>query len=859
MIRISTILFLVTTLGAVAYAAWGMSTWEAVEMGGSRTSDWFDQMNALRDRQLPGAGGLLGLFLLAYLLGFDSRRSHRPYGLMLPVAFIVGAAMGVPVQTALHAADMGGYVAGFAVETAGLMLLGGVALAGLLFGFEMANRAIWPACASWFDRRRLPALALLCNRVALLFRPSQSSMLRSVALARFRKGVRAGAVETLQALYDGGNRDPEILEALCKYAGEEKDRPARLRYLRELHTAVPDDEQIRGVLIDELIDQDHHGEALRLIEERGIPEEEDALETYAVLLLSERHWDRATDAAHQLGELEGIPFRRSQRLLLDAVAKAPRPTKALNILAAQAERMARRDQKLRWLERSLEADPKQRQVREQLLGIYREMEQTGRLEELLAMTVRENPRDTALQLEYAEVLRQNEKNQEALDELELITSRPAAPARAFHLKALILHDMQEWDNAAKAAELGLAAGPSPEEHRQLQHLRKQIEKAILSEEVAQLLDEAAREPGDLPLQLAALAKLIEGNHTEKIIALVDRTLTNHPGSRPKVLELLRGCAENPNAGFPILNLLADLLVADGQYPEALEVIQLMGDRSIDKVATIREGTQKILRRSPHHLGTLRLLGDTYLAHGRFTEMIHSYSLYLAHGGEESEDIDRALAKAYMSLNDFENGRRFINQLLDLNPRDIELLEKAIPLALEGGQPEDAAEYLKKLELADPRHPDLKRLRERVKMGMGERRFAFLQRELEAGKGGAETLEQLGDIARDMGNFGNAITYYQRASRDRENKSLARRCTAKLAYCYMKKRLDDLCTETLRDIHISLEDDPQDLQAIMDILYDIGDMFLDLKMYERAERVFKQLCKIDAGYRDVLTKIEKLRR
>ena len=858
MVPISTLLFILTALGAVLLSGWGIMEWTAIEPALMGRFESREQMAPVLDRQMLVGAGLLAALALAYVLSFDSRRPRRPNKLIGAAAFLAGAAAAVPIRTAFYVYEVLPDVAPDEA-TIGLALGGGLALAGLLFGFELANRALWPRCATWFDQRHMPAMTLFCNRVALLFNPGQSSMLRSVALARFRRGVRADAVETLEALYDAGQRDPELLEALCKYAGEQKDRPARLHYLRELHELVPDEPEIRSVLIDELIDQGQHAEALRHIEEQGVPEEQEALETYGVLLLAERHWDRATDTANRLGELEGIPFRRSQRLLLDAVAEAPRPTKALNILAAQADRMARRDQKVRWLEKSLDADPSQRHVREQLLDIHREAGRTDRLEELLAMAVRENPRDQALHFELAEVLRQNEKNSEALEELEMIVSRPGAPARAHHLQALILYDIEKWDAAAKAVERGLAANPTQEDQRQLLHLRKQIEKAILSEEVSELLEEADRNPGELGLQLAALSRLIEGNHTEKILALVDRTLANHPGSRTQILEQLRDYAEKPNSSFPILNLLADLLVADGQYPEALEVIKLMGERSIDKVATIREGTQKILRRSPHHLGTLKLLGDTYLGHGRFTEMIHSYSLYLAHGGEESEDIDRALAKAYMSLNDFENGRRFINQLLDLNPRDIELLEKAIPLALEGGQPEDAAEYLKKLELADPRHPDLKRLRERVKMGMGERRFAFLQRELEAGKGGAETLEQLGDIARDMGNYGNAITYFQRASRDRDNKSLARRCTAKLAYCYMKKRLDDLCTETLREIHISLEDDPQDLQAIMDILYDIGDMFLDLKMYERAERVFKQLCKIDAGYRDVLTKIEKLRR
>lgn len=859
MVRISTVFLILAAAGALALTGWGIVDWNTLDPAQMMRLESRQSMQAPMERQILVTGGILGLFLIGYLLSFDSRRAGRPYQLLMTSAFLCGAAAGIPARTWLYVEEMDRGSLGIDAEAAGLAVLGGVLLMGGILVFEGINRALWARLAAFFDRRELSGPALACNRVALLFRPGQTAMLRSVALARFRKGVRADAVQTLQDLYDEGNRDPEVLEALCKYAGERKDRPARLQHLRELHELLPDEQDIRGILIDELIDQGHHRDALHLIEEQGVPEEEDALETYAVLLLSEKQWDQSVETARRLGDLEGIPFRRSQRLLLDAVARAPRPTKALNILAAQADRMARRDQKVRWLEKSLEADPSQRHVREQLLNIYRDLGQSVRLEELLEVAVRENPRDRTLHLEYAEMLHQNEKPRQALEELELIVQRPDVPARAFLLQALLLFDLEDWELSGKAAEQGLAARPTPEEERQIQHLLKQIEKAVLSAEVSELLEQAVREPGDLGLQLAALGKLLEGGHTEKVLALVDQTLGNHPDSRQAIVEQLREYARRPHSAFPVLNLLADLHVQGGDHDAALEVIKMMGERSIDKAGTIREGTQKILRRLPHHLGTLRLLGDTYLAHGRFTEMIHSYSLYLAHGGEESEEVDRALARAYMSLGDFENGRRFINHLLDIDPKDVDLLLKAIPLALDAGQPEDAAEYLKKLEIADPRHKELKLLRERVKTGLGQRRFAFLQRELESGKGGSETLEQLGDISSDLGNYSEAITCFQRASRDKENASLARRCTAKLAYCYMKKRLDDLCTETLREINISLDDDPDDLQVIMDILYEIGNMFQDLKMFDRAERVFKQLCKIDAGYRDVLSKIEGLRR
>jgi tetratricopeptide (TPR) repeat protein len=106
-------------------------------------------------------------------------------------------------------------------------------------------------------------------------------------------------------------------------------------------------------------------------------------------------------------------------------------------------------------------------------------------------------------------------------------------------------------------------------------------------------------------------------------------------------------------------------------------------------------------------------------------MIHSYALYLSQGGEETEQIDQALARAYLNLGDYENAKRFVNHLIAQHPDDLALLRQVIPLALEADKPEEAAEYLKKLEIAAPRDTVTKTLKERVSAGLGERRLARL--------------------------------------------------------------------------------------------------------------------------------------
>ena len=854
--KLSNTLLVLSSIAAVAFGGWMATVWQSYATMAGKPEEFITERVQFH---LMLSLVVIGVWLVGYLISFDSKRPARPFLLICISGFFAGAASAFVFREALGAYEvlqnpMPAYDMYFVGLVAGL----GLVLPLLSMGFEAANRSLWSSLATSFDEKQQAGLALTATRLSLLFRPGQTAMLRSVALAGFRKGNRAESVQTILNLYKSGRRDPEILEALCKYSSEQRDSRNYLRFLKELHETLPQEEEIRETLIEEYISQNMTAEALALVEKAGVRRNEEGLSRYANLLLAKGDLPQVVEIAEELGQIEGIPFRQSQKLLREVLSRASEYVPAINLLASQAERMALREQRLRWLEKSLDADSTQAGIRAQLISIYREMGQSERLEELLLRQHREAPGDNETLFELIQVMYQNEKVEEAKQRLAQLTARQDVPVKALMLDAQIKFEEQQYDAARKALEAGMEKNPGEEEQRRLQSLMNKIDKAVLTAEVAAIVEEARANPDNSEMQLSALRRLTEGGHSDKVLALVDQFITRHPEQRANVIDVLQAYAMRSDVPFNILNLLADLLAAGNRFDETLGVVQMMTERAIDKVNAVREGTQKILRKAPHHLNTLRLLGDTYQAHGRHTDMIHSYSLYLAHGGEETEAVDRALAKAYISLGDYENARRFANQLLAANPKDIPLLKLMIPLAVDADRPEEAAEYLKQFEMADARDPEMRKIKTKVDLALGQRRFLFLQREQEAGKGGPEVLEQLGDIAMSLSNYNDAITYFQRASRERDKADLQRRCTAKLALAYMKKRLDDLCTDTLRDITISLDDDPKELDIIMSILYDIGVMMQEAKMYEKAEKVFKQICKIDAGYRDVLSKVEGLR-
>lgn len=853
--KVSRVLLFGALVGGILLAGWAVDGWGAIDQRGSTLEQLGTKLNGL----WPGVYGVVGLALLGYLLSFLGNERSRPLVSMIAGFSGVGMALGVMGRGALSLFEFTRAEVPSADTLFWLCFLGGGIIApALVAGFEAVNRALWWSLAQRLDAQGLAAPALAANRISLLFDPGHVGTLRSVALARFRKGERGSVVETLQGFYDQGQRDNDIVQALAKNSRETGQGDQLLRHLRELCDLNPGDREIREILLAQQVEQGMWRDALALMEDLGVGDDPDSLEQYGTLLVNEGHLEKASAVARRLGESEGIPFRLSQKLLREVLSRAPENLAALNTLAQQAERMALKDQRLRWLEKSYAADSRQDEIRRALTNLYRDTGETEKLERLLSDHIQNHPKDEDALIEYALILHKNERSDEAIARLQVLTVRANPHSGAALLMARILADSGEFQKAMDAVKACLNQEPTPAIRAEAEALLGRIEKGMLSTEVATALEVANREPDNQTAQLVALTKLLESGVTDKVIPLVDQIMSRHSGARDQVIEALSRAALRPDVPFPVLNLLADLLVSRNRFDEALDVVRTMADRSIDKVGAMRDGAQKILRRSPHHLATLRSLGDRYLAYGRFTDMIHSYTLYLSHGGEETEQIDSALARAYLNLGDYDNAKRFVTQLLAQRPDDAALLQQVIPLALDSNHAEDAAEFLKKLELIAPRDQETRKLKERVNAGLGERRMAYLKRELEAGRADSLLLEQLGDVARSIGNFNDGITYYQRASRDRNNAALAKRCLVKLALCYTHKRLDDLASDTLRDLTISLDDNPEELAVLMDVLYEIGDLFLDMKLYAKAERVFKQLCKIDAGYRDVLAKVESLR-
>lgn len=799
--------------------------------------------------------GQVALLLVGYGLSLDTRRG-RPWLSIIGGAFGTGLTFGF-AQTALDLLE-------FPLSQAAVYGAagGGIAVVGLL-AFELTNRFLWSALLGPLDKKKMGGAALWVSHLSLLFNPGQKSLLRSVQIERFRRGVRGEVGNQLRDLHAAGDRGADLLETLCQLANEERKPAEFLGYLGDLLQQFPNDLQLREAYTQELLEQKKTAEAAAFIERNGIPGDADGLERYAGLLVEEKRADDAVEACRRLGDVEGIPMRRSEAMLRRVLALDENHLAAINLLADHAGRMARKDQEVRWLEKSLALDRRQGDRRERLIGLLAELDQTNKLEPHLRDLVAESPHDTEAIVFLGRVLLANGKPSDAAELLQDVVARGHGGEEAELVLGTALLDEGRLGPARKVIEGALARSPQPPILDEFAALLKRLERTEFSTELAEELERAEAQPEDLAFQLRVLERLVVAGHADRAVSHADAVLSNSPGSRRRVIATIEaGLAKTEEPVFPVLDFLADLQCAENAFDGALDTVQLMATRSLNREQTLLEGTQKILRRSPHHLRTLRALGDLHREHGRFTEMIHAYSLYLSNSGEEDETIDEALARAYISLNDYTSARRFVQSLVSTGAKSIDrtrdeaLLKQIIPMAIAAEKPDEAAEFLKRLEFVGAGDKEVRALRLSVNESVGQQRFSFLQRELENGKADEKMLEELGDLCREQDDLNAAVSYYQRAARQTPGNRVP---IAKLAYCFARKRLFDLCGETMADLRLSLDNDPEELEHLMIWVYRTGEALEEARLFESAGKVFKQLMKIDAGYKDVLVRVERLGR
>ena len=828
-------------LAVIYFALWNLSNYL------TEVNEFLGDLEGEQILLLTAIGlGLSVLFsVVAYFLTLDRGRKRRPYFLMyfcfLGLSCQLGALAGVELEKAV--------TLGLAVPAIAIV---GFGPPFLIFPLEALLRRIflWPGHA--FLRLKWYRLSIFFLHKAMLFKPGDEILKEYVGQAMDRSGGREAARELLLPLVREGRASETSIRYLAE--GYEKDGELEqaislYNMLRERH---PDDTMFLNKLTQLYLESDQVDKAIPLVEEQTNFESLSDLLRLEELYVREGNVDRVREILSRCAELEKpsckktlIEYRRVLKIL-------PVDKQMILELADLCWEIDKRQEASDYYEQILLIEPENKEIRRKILDYYIENSQPERVEKHIEYLVQQGEISPLIIQEYAEMLIQKEDFDTALDELlkakELYPDEYQFP----HILSQLYYDRKDYDKARREMAVSLKLVP-PDKKDRLQILYRKIEGAILNAQIKKLRARVKRKPKNIDLRFQLIDKLMANAYLERVTSEIDTLLYYHPDLKERVVKHIEQLTQKYERNYLLLDYLADMYLREKQLDKCMEIYEKMSTQSLDPNEVIQSCCEKILRVDPEYIPVLKKLGDLARDRKDSDAMIEYYLKCDKENPDSVFDRLEVLFDAFCENKSHEKAEEFGRRFLEKEPENVSFLIKFAKFLVELERYDEALDYLEKAQELKPEDQEIEKLRDDATRKRKQVNLDQLLERLEAEPDNSEVREQVGDHLSFFENYTDAVKHYQRAAQLSPNADLPR---AKLALCLAKRGMIELAEETLEEIKLSLVDSP-DQKDLKHYIYETAIQFEKEIQPQMALKYYKQIFRVDAAFRDVVKRIEKI--
>ena len=794
------------------------------------------------------AGGFIVtglLVLIGYLLSLDTGRKRRP-ALVLYLSFF-----GLSVQ--------GAALAGASLENAvtNVIAIPGTLLVALvpplvIFPLEWVflNLLYW--LARGFLRIRLFRMAGFFFHKALLFKPGDTRIREYLGQTLLRAGKIRVAREILVPLMDSGTVSTATLHYLAEGYEREKDWNQAIHYYRNLMERTPEDDSLNEKLIQLFLITEQFDQAIPMVEART---DFDSLKD--VLKLEDLYeragdMDRVRELLSKGAAIEGPPCRKILFEYRRLLKHNEDDQALLQDLADLCWDLDKKAEGSDYLERILSFEPDNRELRRKLLDYYLESSQPNKVEKHIEYLIRQGELSALILKEYAELLIQKEDFDAALEHLSQAKEIYPGEYQFPHILSQLHYDRREYDMAREEMALALRLVP-PEKKEQLQILYRKIEGAILNAQIKDLRGMIKNDPKNIELRFELIDKLMANAYMERVTSELDTMLYYHPELKQRVIEHINKLVQKYERNYLLLDYLADMYLRDSEFDKCMDIYERMSVQSLDPREVARSCCRKILKLNPSYIPANKKLGDMAKEEKNWPVMIEHYMLCRDQDPDSIVDCLEDLFDAYLEIGEPEKALEFGVLLVEKQPENASILKKMGTLYMSLGRYEDALSSLKMALEIDENDKECRELLDESENLMKKNQLDIVTRKLKSEPDNSDYREQTGDLLCYFGNFTEAVKHYQRAAQLAPDADL---CKAKLAYCLAMRGMLDLAEETMDEVKLSITDSSlqEDLKYYF---YETAVQFAKELEPVRALKLFKQIFRVDASYRDVVPMIEKI--
>lgn len=799
----------------------------------------------------PVAFGLLtlcsGLTAAAYGLGLDPSRRKRPYfrTLILITSFFV---------------FVGGYFLGrWEVSPENWIAFGSTALVAFALGIgwnyaegiigrlavELARKAYDNAPAS---------VACFWAKLGLMLWPSHRAGENVLALALARLGKCKGAERYIEQAYRDGERDADLCHAMGEISECRGDLAAAARYFEEAYHFAPSTALFRRLI--------------SLLEKIG--QKRKALELLQKLPPDERrHWgEHIRELTFEVGTIEekralcreyehaDAPFDKVVACYSRVLEQHPRDIPTLEALADLAHRQARQEDEKSWLAQLIAICPDEPSYRRRLIEICRWQ---GRMDEILAqldtlIDLGEASREERLEAANEHFARAN------YDRVETIIAASPELKNSMEAAWLLAASHYERGNVKEAEReiqraRHLSEDDLPEIRSHLVSLEHRLRQHKLEEELETLAEKVASDPDNLELRFSYYDRLVARGFADRAVVGLEELLAAHPEFLDRILEEVHNLLRRNGRNFRLLSYLSDLYLRQRDWDKVYELHEQMAQEAVAGANIMLDGVQKILREHPAHPPSLLFMARYVAQSGNEQEALDYVDRYYKAGGSRDASVLQLEFELAYAIKQDTRAMEVGQELLKLEPRNKPLLLALAELAAKKGAYGEAAGLATRALALDPQDSTVRALVKHYDEQDRRARIAQLRQSL---TGNVETDApahlELGDLLHDFGELNDAIVEYQKAALGSSCANLAR---AKLGYVLAFKNLFGEAEEILNEVELNIGQPSEESAKLKALLFRAAELMEKGGENSRALRVYKRIFRVDAGYRDVVTKIEKL--
>jgi len=790
------------------------------------------------------------LFIFSYLLSFNKEQKERP-GRILYFALL---------GVSLH---LGGFSMGFfgesnpkenpliAVCSIGIILF--FPLTIFLFEWILKNSFIYAGSLMFKMEMRRVALMLLTK--ALSFAPQRFDLEEKRAQLLFELGKDEEGEKIYDEIKEKGILSSALLKIALTSFLKRISYEKAIECSKKLIEIYKDDLNLKKILADCFIQNHQIEEAIGIYEEIGDFSNTDFLLKMMNLYLELNRINDALNMCKNLAKVEGKPYRNSLKALNNLLQKYPDNLEILKEIVNIETIINDLDSISSHLEQILELSPQDAEAREKIISTYKNTFQYGNLSRHLEWLLNNGKENSDILCDYGETLIHLKEDEKAFEILKKGNELYPGDYRfPYQLSYLFLNE-NKYLEAMSEVTRALALAPQ-EKRNGLTILKNKISNEYDEKQIEELQKAVEKNPEDFGKRTLLIEKLVENSLLEKAATEVDDFISLFSEQKKRMMEFLEELLKKTEKNYFILNYLADLHFKEGNFDRMLEMYNELSKQSVNPDLLLKDACLKIIEVSPNYSPAHKILVEIAEKEGKIEDVAQHMETIMKIEGVQDYNLIQKLFDLYYGLGNTEKAYELCLLLLDKDPENLANQKKMILLSKELGKIDISLERVTKFRKVYPDDLELKELENEVDLAIKRKRMEEIRGILKERGDDPALHEEYGDLAFFFDNLNEAILHYQKALKWNVNSSFPK---AKLALCLAQKKMFELADETLNEIKLSITPDmaPSDFQRLLNLYYATASLFELDGNREFALKFYKRIFRVDAGFKDVVEKIERL--